>query len=355
MKILTNSRPANLTLANGHRAGSRAHSLLPDVRPLTRAERSRWGEIKGFIAQHKQGFETICQMLVEAREGKLYREEFDTLEKFCEANFDFGDRQGRRMFNAAVNGAALVRAGLPAPIGERQIRALNQLPPEAQVAVWAEAWRQAKLDAKPDTDTEPPTGALVEKLVKARKEAERRTAAAAIPAEPEPPPPRPAVVPHIAPTIPMPPTLPVNGHKRPLAENWRGKMSAADRAAISEALKARWAAEKTANLTAVVQSSVSVGVVATASVAAPVPSKPRAPRRKRTLRELLAVGARCYERALDRLEALTPDERFEIGPVEFKVIEAEARQAFLFGSKAVGRIKPPSAGQKGGPPTTAAR
>jgi hypothetical protein len=114
----------------------------------------------------------VALALVTVRDKRLYRESFDTFEEYVESRWGVGVRQAQRLcvlanFTKSLEnyaGDATPGSHLVLPSNEKQVRALNRLPSEAErISAWREACRVAA--ARPGGK---PTAKEVERVVDGR-------------------------------------------------------------------------------------------------------------------------------------------------------------------------------------------
>jgi hypothetical protein len=165
-----------------------AEALTEAPLPLTPNERDNFKARKLLIHRGLKTFIEVGEALADIRDARLYREEFDTFENFCKAEFGMAARYARRIIQAADIANRLSHApeggnesnwpALALPATESQTRPLAALPPEEQRDAWAEAVQTApdgvvtarhvqaivnRRLGKPDLDTGQKTGIPSEK------------------------------------------------------------------------------------------------------------------------------------------------------------------------------------------------
>jgi hypothetical protein len=110
--------------------------------PLTAAERSKLAELEGVIGQGEQWLMRVGVSLKVIRDEKLYRDEFNTFEAYCQSRWNFTKSRANQLIGATdvVEGlATIVAKGTPLPSNEGQARALKSVPEEDRPKVWEEA------------------------------------------------------------------------------------------------------------------------------------------------------------------------------------------------------------------------
>lgn len=76
--------------------------------------KTRLAELETRVRDGLKSFVEVGNALIELREGKAYKTRgFKTFEDYCEKQFGFTDRHGRRMIAAAETAKAVEAAGLP--------------------------------------------------------------------------------------------------------------------------------------------------------------------------------------------------------------------------------------------------
>lgn len=123
---------------------------------LTTTERQILREHEVVIERGFKVFVEVGNALMEIREHRLYRADYDTFEEYCRDRWGMSRRHANRLVEAAEVANNLGPMG-PIPQTERQARPLAPLPPEQQ----REAWQQA-VESAPNGKV---TAAHVEKTV----------------------------------------------------------------------------------------------------------------------------------------------------------------------------------------------
>ncbi len=144
-----------------HRQNEQAKKELAEQDNLSPDEEERLAELEADIAKNLKGFMAVGMALMEIRDKRLYRSEYERFEDYCKVVWDMSDRHARRKISAteAVSNIkeSFLKTGpmgpigeeqlenIPLPSNERQARELLQLEtPEAQAAAWQETVKQAQ-------------------------------------------------------------------------------------------------------------------------------------------------------------------------------------------------------------------
>lgn len=138
-------------------------------------ELSRLAQCEAVIERGLKTFVDVGNALLEIRDSRLYRKEYDTFEDYCRQRWNMSRFYAHRMIEAAQVTENLLPVGNILPTSERQARPLTSLPPEMQV----QAWRQA-VDTAPEGKI---TAAHVQAVVAEMQEREILEAAKRIQAE----------------------------------------------------------------------------------------------------------------------------------------------------------------------------
>ena len=123
---------------------------------LTTTEKNQLEACETVIEYGLKTFVDVGNALMEIRDDRLYRAEFDTFENYCNTRWGLTRRHVNRTIAAAQVADHLGPMG-PKPDNERQARPLTQLDPEQQ----AEAWQRA-VETAPNGK---PTAAHVSQVV----------------------------------------------------------------------------------------------------------------------------------------------------------------------------------------------
>lgn len=133
---------------------------------LTVQERGRFEHLKERIAERLDTCFEVGRMLKEIKDSKLYKEDFDTWEAFCQSEYKIGQRKSLYLIAAYETQEILKKANetskqsgtiVPLLTNSEQARELNKAPKEIQVEVIQSVARKG-----------PVTGAAIAGEVKAR-------------------------------------------------------------------------------------------------------------------------------------------------------------------------------------------
>lgn len=135
--------------------------LSKPAQPLTEAEKDQLKQSETTIGSGLGSFFDVGHALIKINTSRLYRDESDTFEDYCEQRWGIGRHYGYRLINAAEC-FALLKAGLPKgsrlPLNESQLRPLVK---GLQSNKWVKAWKQVIAD----TSGKRLTSEAVEKVV----------------------------------------------------------------------------------------------------------------------------------------------------------------------------------------------
>jgi len=109
---------------------------------LTLTETDRLASLETTISAGLETFSEVGAALLEIREQKLYRFDFDTFESYCQTRWSMTRQHANRMIKSAEVISNLEPIGSK-PENEAQARELAKLPPEQR----SEVWQQAQEDA----------------------------------------------------------------------------------------------------------------------------------------------------------------------------------------------------------------
>ena len=105
---------------------------------LTEVEAGRLDELEAVIERGLKTFVDVGTALLEIRDGRLYRKDFDTFEDYCRERWGFKRSYAYELIDAASTMANL--SGIPdTPKSVSQLRPLTVLEPAQQ----REAWQRA--------------------------------------------------------------------------------------------------------------------------------------------------------------------------------------------------------------------
>lgn len=120
---------------------------------LTEAERRKFNDLDGIIRKGLQTFAEVGASLAIVRDQRLYREEYDSFEAYCQDRCGWSANRAGRLIEAHEVVTGLVAENVP--IGtirnEAQARELLPVPPKKRAVVVAEAKAGADSDGKPVT------------------------------------------------------------------------------------------------------------------------------------------------------------------------------------------------------------
>ena len=107
------------------------------MKELIKEEREILQKHETTIKKGLNTFVEVGQALLEIRENKLYRIEYNTFEEYCQEKWQMPSRVARRLISSKKTMDNLGPVG-PKPTSERQVRPLTSLEPEVQNAAWQE-------------------------------------------------------------------------------------------------------------------------------------------------------------------------------------------------------------------------
>lgn len=105
---------------------------------ITQLESQRLNQLESIIEQGFQTFVDVGNALLEIRDNRLYRAEYNTFEDYCRERWGFTDRRARQLMSAAETVTNL-QTGTIVPVfpqTESQARPLSKLTPQLQREVW---------------------------------------------------------------------------------------------------------------------------------------------------------------------------------------------------------------------------
>ncbi len=112
-------------------------------------EFKRFGHLRQIVKSWMDNRFEAGKALSEIRDGKLYRDEFETFEEFCISEYKIDDSYARRLMDFAEIKSAPMGAEIE---NERQARALSKVPEEDREEVIKKAKKNGKLTASSITD-----------------------------------------------------------------------------------------------------------------------------------------------------------------------------------------------------------
>jgi hypothetical protein len=118
---------------------------------LTLLEKTRLAACESVIQKSISSFYEMGSALKEIRDGKLYKDKFETFEEYCTTTWEVG----RSYVNKMISGSEVVNnLGTIVPIPpqtESQVRPLTKLEPDQQLEAWNELMKQAEETKEPIT------------------------------------------------------------------------------------------------------------------------------------------------------------------------------------------------------------
>jgi N6-adenosine-specific RNA methylase IME4 len=126
---------------------------------LTIIEQTRLEQCEAVIDQGLKTFTDVGKALLEIRDLKLYRKEYDTFENYCQKRWGWERRHAYRMIDAAQVVENVSHGTQIVPISERQARPLTSLEPDQQREAWQRVIEKA-----------PATGITASLVLEAAKE-----------------------------------------------------------------------------------------------------------------------------------------------------------------------------------------
>lgn len=106
---------------------------------LATTEQDRLTVLETIIEAGIKSFKAVGDALLEVRDSRLYRSEYDSFEQYCTMKWQIERRHAYRLIDAATVVKNVSHGTHPAPDSERQARPLTQLPADEQRAAWQEA------------------------------------------------------------------------------------------------------------------------------------------------------------------------------------------------------------------------
>lgn len=123
---------------------------------LTVVESAKFGNLELVIETGIKSFLDVGRALLEIRDQRLYRKDYQTFEAYCQKRWDMSRAHANRLADAADTIDTCLSPIGDKPANESQVRPLAQLPREERASAWNEAL--AVSDGKP-------TAAIVEQVV----------------------------------------------------------------------------------------------------------------------------------------------------------------------------------------------
>lgn len=122
-------------------------------------EQARLEHLEQEIEAGIKTFLTVGNALAEVRESRLYRSRYETFESYCSCRWSLSRSRAYQMIEAAEVVSTIVDTGAPAPTNEGQARALAAAPPEERADVMTAVAEKGK-----------PTAAAITEEIEARAE-----------------------------------------------------------------------------------------------------------------------------------------------------------------------------------------
>lgn len=117
---------------------------------LTTTEVSRLESLERIISKGMRSFVDVGLALAEIQGNRLYRDQYETFEAYCQERWNFTAARGRQLAGA-VSAMASLPADLPKPSSASQAEALAKVDDEDRADVWREAITQASRYGKNPT------------------------------------------------------------------------------------------------------------------------------------------------------------------------------------------------------------
>lgn len=105
---------------------------------LAKAGRSQLAQCEEVIERGLDSFIEVGNALLQIREGRLYKDDYDNFEDYCRERWDMCGRRARQLTDAA-EAIQNIGSGTMVPQSERQIRPITTLPPSRQRQAWTAA------------------------------------------------------------------------------------------------------------------------------------------------------------------------------------------------------------------------
>jgi hypothetical protein len=117
---------------------------------ITEVERVKYTDLKGVIRDGLSTFVRTGAALALVREGKLYREEYDTFEAFCQTEYGWSRQRAAQLIGASEVVQDLSTTVDKLPSNERHVRELSRVPEGERTEVWSKILEAA--ETLPDGD-----------------------------------------------------------------------------------------------------------------------------------------------------------------------------------------------------------
>jgi hypothetical protein len=118
---------------------------------LTSKEIRAFNRCEKIIEKGQQTFVEVGNALLEIREGRYYRADYETFHDYCLQRWGFQDSRARQLIAAAKTVANVESVTTVTPTTERQARELNKLAPEDQPRAWQDAVETCEQAGEPVT------------------------------------------------------------------------------------------------------------------------------------------------------------------------------------------------------------
>lgn len=104
---------------------------------LNKLERTKFKDLEKTISEGMTTFVDVGSALLEIRNSRLYREDFDSFEDYCRSRWDMSKQHAIRLIQSSQVMENIGKAGY-VPRAESVVRPLVNLEPEKQKKVWDE-------------------------------------------------------------------------------------------------------------------------------------------------------------------------------------------------------------------------
>lgn len=120
----------------------------PIQKHSAKSQNERFEELKRIVRSGLQTAFEVGAALLEIRESKLYRQEFDTFEEFCESEFKIVRQRAYQLIKAVEVKKSLPAAAADVVTNARQAAALASVPEEKRAEVITEVAESGSVTAK---------------------------------------------------------------------------------------------------------------------------------------------------------------------------------------------------------------
>ena len=107
------------------------------------AESQRLTQLETDIGEGLKTFMKVGTALLEIRDARLYRQDYNTFEEYCQERWNLSKTHSNRLIAASEVVQNLTPIGVILPTVESQVRPLTQFAPEEQTVVWQRATETA--------------------------------------------------------------------------------------------------------------------------------------------------------------------------------------------------------------------